>query len=127
MTPMELLNELTERGVILEPRGERLHVEAPRGVLTPEFRQALIEHKPEILAMLRPCCPTCGERLRITETDRYTYQECPTEPVHLFRLENKRPSKPMGYFTDYEPDGTCHACGHRCEAYSGYCENCLKR
>jgi hypothetical protein len=40
--------------VILTVDGEHLHVDAPAGALMPELRQALADHKAELLALLTP-------------------------------------------------------------------------
>jgi hypothetical protein len=52
MTPTDLLNELTHRGVILEPIGDRLRYKAPVGVLTPELKQALAAQKAALVQLL---------------------------------------------------------------------------
>jgi len=52
--PTELLADLKRRGVILEAIGDRLRVDAPAGMLTPELRQALVVHKAELLELLAP-------------------------------------------------------------------------
>ena len=52
MTGGQVLAVLKSRGVVLEPHGDNLHYRAPRGVLTPELRQAVAENKAEILAQL---------------------------------------------------------------------------
>jgi len=49
---IELPMELRARDVVLAPVGDRLHYDAPKGALTPELRQALAEHKAELLAEL---------------------------------------------------------------------------
>lgn len=54
MTLMGLLIHLRASKVRLEPNGDRLRVDAPEGALTPELRQAIREHKPELLALPRP-------------------------------------------------------------------------
>ena len=53
MTADETLAELHRRGVILEPNGDRLRYRAPQGALTPELREAMAEHKGEILSTIR--------------------------------------------------------------------------
>ncbi|MBI4582733.1 MAG: hypothetical protein HY717_01675 [Planctomycetes bacterium] len=68
MTTAVLLAELSRAGVRLAAAGERIRLDAPRGVLTPELRNLLAEHKTEILEALRRvayplACPTCGRRL----------------------------------------------------------------
>lgn len=52
MSAADLLAELEAAGVVFEPRGDRLHVEAPRGVLTAERKRLLGEYKPSVLAVL---------------------------------------------------------------------------
>ena len=53
MNAIELLDELLAQGAIVEARGEKLHIEAPAVILTPEVRDALRTLKPEVLAVLR--------------------------------------------------------------------------
>lgn len=48
----ELLAELSERGVKLSVDGEQLCIQAPKGSLTPDLRNALATHKPEIIQLL---------------------------------------------------------------------------
>ena len=52
MTTDELVAETNRLGIALTSNGEKLRVEAPIGALTDELRQALGEHKTEILALL---------------------------------------------------------------------------
>ena len=54
MTTHELLTAAQTAGITLEARGDRLHIEAPRGSLTPELRDTLAERKAELLALLAP-------------------------------------------------------------------------
>lgn len=86
-------------------------------------------HKSEALVWLMEqseTCPTCGQKLNVTETDRCREVQCPAEPVHFYRLENKRPGQPMGYYTDYAPKGACRECSQPGETYSGRCARCLR-
>ncbi len=53
MTAQEILDEIRLLGGRLEARDGRLRVEAPKGVLKPEHRQALTALKPELLALIR--------------------------------------------------------------------------
>lgn len=53
MTPETLLAELDRLNVTLTLAGDKLHVEAPAGVLTPELKDALLQHKPALVALLR--------------------------------------------------------------------------
>jgi len=48
-----LLTNLSDRGVKLSADGDSLLVDAPKGAIAPELRQALTEHKAELLLLLR--------------------------------------------------------------------------
>lgn len=54
MTTDEILTIVRTAGIVLEARGDTLHVEAPWGALTPELRALLVQHKPDILDRLAP-------------------------------------------------------------------------
>jgi hypothetical protein len=54
MMAEELLEELRRCGVQVEARGEVLHVEAPRGALSPELVQSLRRLKPALLKLVAP-------------------------------------------------------------------------
>jgi len=54
MTLEALLSETARLGIRLEARGDRLHVEAPAGVVTPTLREALVKQKPALLSRLAP-------------------------------------------------------------------------
>src|SRR5829696_3842101 len=47
-----LLEDLRRQDVILEAEGDRLHVDAPAGVMTDELRAALVENKGRLLESL---------------------------------------------------------------------------
>ncbi|MFI0486728.1 amino acid adenylation domain-containing protein [Actinomadura sp. 9N215] len=53
MTALELLTRLRALGVEVRRDGDRLHVRAPKGALTPELRRDFGTHRAEILALLR--------------------------------------------------------------------------
>jgi len=57
MTALELLNELQTRDIRLEHAGDKLHVNAPKGAVTPEIRSMLIEQKAALLALLAEDVP----------------------------------------------------------------------
>lgn len=48
-----LLDNLAQKGVKLAAKGNSLEVDAPKGILAPELRESLIEHKADILELLR--------------------------------------------------------------------------
>lgn len=54
MTLDMLMAETARLGIRLEARGDRLHVEAPAGVVTPDLRDQLTQRKPALLARLAP-------------------------------------------------------------------------
>lgn len=51
MNAIALIRQCKATGIQLQARGDRLHVEAPAGSLTPELRQSLADHKAELLAL----------------------------------------------------------------------------
>ncbi len=51
MSALELIRQCRDAGIHLHVRGDRLHVEAPAGSVTAELRQALTEHKVDLLAL----------------------------------------------------------------------------
>jgi len=48
-----LLTNLSNKGIKLSVKGDSLLVDAPKGVITPELRESLSEHKVELLLLLR--------------------------------------------------------------------------
>jgi hypothetical protein len=52
MNTVELFTDLRSRGVVLKATGDRLRVDAPKGSITPELREAMIDHKLGIIALL---------------------------------------------------------------------------
>lgn len=79
MNVIELLAELRGRGVRLQANGDKLHVSAPNGVVTPQLRASLVEHKTELLAILAvaPLCHDCHGRPIAAGSD-YFCHECIT-------------------------------------------------
>jgi hypothetical protein len=57
------LADLVSLGVSLSAAGDRLHVEAPIGVLTPQVRSELSALKAELLVLLAPPPPPDPRRL----------------------------------------------------------------
>jgi TubC N-terminal docking domain len=52
MNASALLEDLRHRDVTLDAEGDRLHVDAPAGVITDELRAALVENKGRLLEFL---------------------------------------------------------------------------
>lgn len=66
MSAAELIRALQRRGVTLAANGDRLKVRAPKGTITPELRDRLAQHKPDIIAALtmpdfHTLAPICRE------------------------------------------------------------------
>ncbi len=74
-TAEALIESLARRGVRLSRRGDRLHVEAPRGAVTAALRETLLARKPELLVAL-----TAGEA------------SAPRRAVLHFRLRGHSPN-----------------------------------
>jgi hypothetical protein len=53
MTPQALLDELERLNVKLTLNGDKLQLEAPAGVLTPDLREKIRQHKPELITLLK--------------------------------------------------------------------------
>ena len=60
MTPTELLTTLSQLGVEVAAEGDMLHYRAPQGVLTPDLKDAMKAHKPDLLKLLTLPCPCCS-------------------------------------------------------------------
>ena len=52
MTPIDLLAELGQRNVKVFLAGDKLRLEAPAEVLTPDMKEALVKHKPALMSLL---------------------------------------------------------------------------
>lgn len=51
MNAVALIRQCKAIGIQIQARGDRLHVEAPAGILTPDLRQAIADHKADLLAL----------------------------------------------------------------------------
>lgn len=51
MSALALIRQCRDAGIRLQARGDRLHVEASPGAVTPELRRRLVDHKAELLAL----------------------------------------------------------------------------
>jgi hypothetical protein len=54
-TLLDLLAERRRRGITILDGGDRLVIEDPHGMLTPDFAAALAARRDEILGLLRDC------------------------------------------------------------------------
>jgi hypothetical protein len=62
MNAQELIIELSRQGVIIEAIADELRINAPKGVLTAELCQALVEQKQALLTLLQMPPAPCGRR-----------------------------------------------------------------
>ena len=107
MTASALLTEATRLGIVLDARGETLHVEAPAGVLTSELRAALTRHKPAVLDIL---WRLDGMRQHPTPIPTVrSAAESPGGPGHCFSC-----GAPLGHPRAY---GRCDPCWIAVELY----------
>ncbi len=53
MTAERLLANLWDRGAVVSFSGDRLRVQAPRGLLTPSLHEALTTHKADLRGLVR--------------------------------------------------------------------------
>jgi hypothetical protein len=65
----ELIRRLTQAGVRLTPHGDRLRVDAPRGLLSPDDWASLAARKGEILALLRADLVADDQALRVARRE----------------------------------------------------------
>ena len=85
MTAATLIGRLHAAGVQLTANGDKLHISAPAGVLTPELRAELVEHKAALMAALT------GPRVAITDGCARTYYLPGKQPPPPPRLERREP------------------------------------
>lgn len=63
MTPNALLDKLRQLNVKVTLNGDKLRLDAPKGVLTPELKEAVSQQKPALIALLE-----AQEAKRLLET-----------------------------------------------------------
>jgi hypothetical protein len=72
---LSLLAILGSLGVRLSAAGGRLSYEAPRGVMTADLKQRVIDHRDELLVNLGKC-PGCGRAFDRGRCWRCNYRVC---------------------------------------------------
>jgi hypothetical protein len=97
MNAAALLADLHRRGIRLSVSGERLGVDAPKGIVTPNLRAALVEHKADLIRLLGTDDSEVAWRV---EAMRPQVPRTGAIPVLLARPEAKT-----------APCGTCVSCG----------------
>jgi TubC N-terminal docking domain len=132
MNAVELITELRSLGVALEAEGDRLRIEAPKGAVTPELREALTASKDEVIRLLAlrrqsvtvsesvGPCPHCGSPLLVSShplKDEICVQ-CPTRPniLKFIKIRGDE-STPM----------LCSDCATMPAFITGRCPECIQR
>ena len=114
-----LIFELDQRGVVLQEAGDRIDFKAPAGALTPELRQQLAEHKPDILAYLRSQILAADELREVSQDQAKALAVLAAQVAHELP-EVAHPAEDTGTCRiepeDLLPDSTtatdtCHCCG----------------
>ena len=83
MTTIELLHDLTTRGVVLSADGDRLAVDGPDSALTDELLAAIKACKADLLELLKvERCPICGALAQEQSVKYYRHIWCST-PGHF--------------------------------------------
>jgi hypothetical protein len=112
MNAAKLIEELGSRGVMVEAAGDRLRVDAPKGAVTPELREALAEHKTEVIALI-----TIKEE-EIAWRVGAMLEQIPASGPFPFLVARKD--------FDCAPN-CCHSCGNSLDDDQGYvCEPCSR-
>lgn len=95
MNAVDLLRECEERKIQLAVTAYSLQVDAPRGVLTPELRAAMAEHKIELLTLLED-----------ENAQEYQPERSAIYDADMRRLEAKRQGARtiVTYRTRHDPD-----------------------
>ncbi len=122
MTVQELLEELARPDIRLQPAGDKLRVDAPKGVLTDGLREAIRRHKAQLLCLLTYDSldsrrdPTTGAWLRDPGWWRSIPGQRPAPPkvvgpAPLPPAEGREPSHPLTLALSLRRNGTCYLCG----------------
>ncbi len=86
MTAPEIIQSLTDRGVILSADADQLLIEDPDDALTDDLLDALRQHKSELLEFLAAepseVCPICHCELQERRGKQFRHLWCPT-PGHF--------------------------------------------
>lgn len=82
MTTEEILTELQKREIKIEARGDKLHIEAPAGTMTPELKELLRQHKKELIGFKKEAKDPQKEFHQLlistfTEIDQYRFTDFP--------------------------------------------------
>src|SRR5687768_13147006 len=95
MSARELLVQLREKGVDVKANGDRLVIDAPRGAITPDLRDALSANKAEILQILTapPIERTAFKPPPATVQEPVASPEPPHEPAAVQREALRRSSE----------------------------------
>lgn len=90
MNAQEILTDLQSRGVEITADGDKLRIRAPRGTITPEFRERLAASKPDIIAAL--AMPARPELERICRRAVRDYPDVDADRLLAFLNEAQDPA-----------------------------------
>ncbi|MGE5618092.1 MAG: hypothetical protein ACM3US_02410 [Sphingomonadaceae bacterium] len=99
-TVIELVADLSRRGLILEVAGNKLKIRGPRPLLTPNVLEVLREHKPEIVRLLSQKEGTDGRNAAVDAAvsgpgaQPVAQPPQPLDPEVAWRVEIMRPQVP---------------------------------
>ena len=82
MTAGQLLADLTDQGVVITHRGDRLLVDAPIGVVDRHLREALVHHKTELLTLLKSEDDSADEHELVRAAIRI-FDAAPCDPAEI--------------------------------------------
>lgn len=98
MTIESLTTTIASRGVSLYLEGEALRFRAPKGALTAELKQQIVEHRGEIIAQMRPPAAAKCRKSAI----RCDWRDWVDEPAREGRIRTH--CGQCGRFIGYRPE-----------------------
>jgi hypothetical protein len=102
LNTVELMNELSRRGVVLYLDGDRLRFRAPVGALVTELRAAIAEQRLAIIDRLRPTPAAAGSHnAKCARCDHRNWVDAPPVAGQIRTTCGK-----CGRFIGYRPVGT---------------------
>jgi hypothetical protein len=132
MTALELLNKLQTYDIHLECVGDKLRVNAPVGVVTPELRSLLKEQKAALMALLSEGAPQASSEDQehtsqaSSEDQEHTSQASSEDQEHTSQAISGDQEHAEEIQAEDEIAVTCCVCGAMVECYSeqgeAYCE-----
>jgi hypothetical protein len=145
MTAIEFLSDLRSRGVQIEANGDRLVIDAPRGVLNQKVKESLTRYKAELLALLTAYSVSETGRLihqamphtsKLMSEDAGPCPHClkpllvfsqPEENIIKVECPEGRMSKLLRLAEDESAQADCSDCSRMPAFLTGRCPECIQR